>query len=446
MSRVALIGENSISYISALIDIWNNGDCAVLLDRQIPFQVAVNIMVEAGVHQCYIERELLESAKEQSGDDIEFISYDLFDQSIQLLPNDIYDKFQANYTAREAVIVYSSETVDQERGVILSHFAINKKADAMIDYIKVSATDRIYVAQPLSHASTLIGELLVALKARISLIIAPRVLSPSCVLSNIRKSGATIAFLNSAQLSSCADEYSQHQTCKTSLRAIYVNGTAMTDETHEKAQVAFDNIPIYNTYGKMEAASYVTAQRPFCYGRNSVGKPLKGIEITIVNANGRVAPVNQHGIIHIRTIAMFSGYVTGGVRFPSLYRNWFNTGDIGYFDCNHELHIVCHIDDEITICSKKVYPNFVEQQISKLSQIDESVVVKISLDETAFLACVYTGQEQNRDEIYRHLSDRLLSYEIPRIFLRVNEIPRNINGKPDRGKIQELITEQVSSN
>lgn len=37
MSRVALMGENSVEYISALLDIWNNGDCAVLLDWRIPF-------------------------------------------------------------------------------------------------------------------------------------------------------------------------------------------------------------------------------------------------------------------------------------------------------------------------------------------------------------------------------------------------------------------------
>ena len=36
MSRVALIGENSIEYIDKLIDIWNNGDCAVLMLKCIP--------------------------------------------------------------------------------------------------------------------------------------------------------------------------------------------------------------------------------------------------------------------------------------------------------------------------------------------------------------------------------------------------------------------------
>jgi hypothetical protein len=55
LGRVALIGENSVEYINALIDIWNNDDCAVLLDWRIPFETAFEIMKEADVEKCYIE-------------------------------------------------------------------------------------------------------------------------------------------------------------------------------------------------------------------------------------------------------------------------------------------------------------------------------------------------------------------------------------------------------
>ena len=55
MSRVALIGENSIGYVETLLRIWNNNDCAVLLDWRIPFPTAVEMMIEADVHTCFIE-------------------------------------------------------------------------------------------------------------------------------------------------------------------------------------------------------------------------------------------------------------------------------------------------------------------------------------------------------------------------------------------------------
>ena len=53
--RVALICENSVEYVDKLLDIWNNGDCAVLLDWRIPFETTYRMMLEAGVQACFIE-------------------------------------------------------------------------------------------------------------------------------------------------------------------------------------------------------------------------------------------------------------------------------------------------------------------------------------------------------------------------------------------------------
>lgn len=56
MSRVALIGENSIEYIDKLIQIWNSDNCAVLINWRIPLQTAITMMAEADVCTCYIEK------------------------------------------------------------------------------------------------------------------------------------------------------------------------------------------------------------------------------------------------------------------------------------------------------------------------------------------------------------------------------------------------------
>ena len=55
MSRIALIGENSIGYVDKLLEIWNNGNCAVLIDWRIPFKSSIQMMHEAGVAYCYVD-------------------------------------------------------------------------------------------------------------------------------------------------------------------------------------------------------------------------------------------------------------------------------------------------------------------------------------------------------------------------------------------------------
>ena len=58
MSRIALIGKNSVEYIRNLLDTWNSGNCAVLIDYRIPFEIAVKMMREAEVTTCYVENNI----------------------------------------------------------------------------------------------------------------------------------------------------------------------------------------------------------------------------------------------------------------------------------------------------------------------------------------------------------------------------------------------------
>ena len=57
MARIGLIGENSIEYVDILLDIWNSGDCAVLIDWRVPYCSAVEMMQEASVQKCHIEKK-----------------------------------------------------------------------------------------------------------------------------------------------------------------------------------------------------------------------------------------------------------------------------------------------------------------------------------------------------------------------------------------------------
>ena len=76
MARIALIGKNSIEYISLLIDIWKNGDCVVLIDWHIPYQTAIEMMKEANVKTCYLQDGLWEGAL--FDDDVDISGWILF--------------------------------------------------------------------------------------------------------------------------------------------------------------------------------------------------------------------------------------------------------------------------------------------------------------------------------------------------------------------------------
>lgn len=438
MDRVALIGENSVEYISTLVDIWNNGDCAVLIDWRIPLQTAAEMMREANVHTCYIEKNLFNKSITTSGN-ISFVLYERKNVSAEYLPKSIYDKFEPNYSQNEAIIIYSSGTTGKSRGIILSHFAINTNADAILDYMKIDVRDCLYIAKALSHSSALTGELLVSLKSKAKLVVAPTVVHPRFVLSNIDKFGVTTICLNSTLLQMYVREYNLKPYPLRTLKTIYVSGSILYDKVYMKAHQTFKNIAIYNVYGLSETGPRITAQRKDCCESNSVGKAIQGINIAIVDENGTQVSDGNRGIVHVNTSSRFIGYISGQEKFTSLYNGWLNTGDVGYIDSNGELHIVNRIDDVIILDAHKIYPVEIEKAILDSTEISDCVVVKANCKNGDFIACLYVGDDILGQTIRHVLKSKLPAYEIPQRFIRCDTIPRTLNGKISKVDVKSKI-------
>lgn len=439
MSKVALIGKNSVGFIERLIGIWNRGDCAVLLDWRIPIATAVEMMKEAGVKKCFLGKTEYGKIKEQLTDEIEFVIFDDECKKATQLPFDIYEKFKSNYSFDEAVVIYSSGTTGKAKGVILSHFAINTNADAIIEYMKPTADDCIYIAKTLAHSSTLTGELLVALKSHAHLLIAPTIVPPRVLVSNIQKNQVTIIGLNPTLLSMLIDEIERSKQQLKTLKTIYVSGSILNDKIYEKAHRTLYGIKIYNVYGLSEAGPRVAAQRADCCKGNSVGKVIKDVELAVVNDTGIVVQDGIYGMIHVNTPSLFAGYISGLSKQVSVYNGWLNTGDIGYIDVNGELRIVGRQDDVIIIDSHKIYPSEVEKQVLRIPSVTECAVVGIQIEDDIFLGCLYVGNAKIPD-LRRLLGDSIPAYEIPKLIAESNKIPKSRNGKIDKKEVCKVIS------
>ena len=440
--RVGIIVNNSPECVDAILDIWNNGDCAVLIDWRIPYAVAVEMMKEASIVKCYAENKVVDKLKDTCTD-IDFATFEQKSFLTEVLPLGAYDKFQANYSQNEAIIIYSSGTTGKSKGIILSHYAINKNADAIIEYMQITQDDVFYIVRPIAYAASMVGELLVCLKAKAKLYIGPVIVPPRYVISNLMKYNVTILTANPTQLSMYADELINTKTRFTHLRCVYASGSILNNVDRLKAIKAFEGVSIYNAYGLTEAGPRVSAQIPGFDHDNSVGKPISGVDVLIIDEQGNTCAPSEKGVIHVKTESIFSGYVKGTAKLQSLYNDWFNTGDIGYMDENGELYVVGRMDDLVNVHGHKVYLCDIEKIIREYESIkDCAVICENDKSNDPVIICFYELYDNDNfdlDLVIKHCKKYLSQYEVPKRWTYVESMPKTLNNKISKSDIVDLF-------
>lgn len=440
MERVALIGENSIEYIDALIEIWNNEDSAVLLDWRLPLEKSFELMKQAGVKRCIIEGRYIDKNIIKKYNDIEIHEYNSTYNDARLLPDTVYRKYMNNMSKNEAVVLYSSGTTGMMKGVILTHYALSCNADAIIEYMDLQRSDCIYIVKSLTHSSSLTGELLVGLRAHINILISKTIIPPRYILSKIADYSVTILCLNPMLLDMFVSETERKNYDIKTLKKVYCSGGILNDHLYQKANECLKGVELYNVYGLTEAGPRVTAQRKNSKRNNSVGIPIKGVDIKIVSDDGYEVKNGEAGLVYVSTPSIYSGYISGDSKSNLKHGGWINTKDLGYLDCFGELHIIGRSDDMVVIQAHNIYAPDVERILLKCVGVKECCVTKCYSQGKEILGCMYVGDEIDNLGVYSTLKKQLAPYEIPQIYKKVNEIPRNYRGKINREEIGTILT------
>lgn len=412
MSRVGLIGSNSVEFIDKLLSIWNNNDSAVLIDYDTPAKAAADMLSEVGADFCYVE----DTIKDKYGVMSSFLTltgYSVHNKMPCVLPNAVRDLYKPRYDESEAIVIYSSGTAGKHKGVSLSHRAINNNADSIIDYMKPSSEDTLYLNKKMTHSSSLTGELLVSLKSAADVVLSQIVVPPRVAFKNIADFNVTILCCNPTLIDHYVGEAERTQDFPESVKAVYTSGDVISKKAIDRARNAF-KCPVYNVYGQTECGPRITAQTKEHCSENSVGTPIKNVAIRISN----------QGEILVKSNSLFSGYTNSNADTDE----WHFTGDLGYFDSNGELFVIGRIDNMIILDAHNLYPETIERIIIDNTGIDDCIIFK----ENEKLVCEYVGAEQDIREITRKIKPLLMPYELPKVYRRIAEIAKNKNGKKMR--------------
>jgi acyl-CoA synthetase (AMP-forming)/AMP-acid ligase II len=209
--------------------------------------------------------------------------------------------------------------------------------------------------------------------------------NPGAVVRAFREEAVVFAALVPAMIHACLDQPEAALGFYSNLRAIVYGASSMPEITLRRAIDVF-GCEFFHAYGMTEIAPITTllpdAHRRALNGElhllRSVGKPLAGIEVRVVNAQDEDVPSGTSGEVLARGNSLMLGYWNlPDASAGALRGGWMHTGDVGYLDDEGNLYLLDRLKDMIISGAENIYPREVEEVLSALPGVAECAVIGI---------------------------------------------------------------------
>ncbi|MCW2752006.1 MAG: AMP-dependent synthetase [Aeromicrobium sp.] len=353
-----------------------------------------------------------------------------------------------------AVVLYTSGTSGKPRGAMLTHRALiaNTEQIARLDPPAVTSDDVCLGLLPMFHIYGLNCVLGQAVKqgARVLLVDG---FDPGGLLERISAEGVTNVPLAPPVVAAWAGRDDLRD--KLSTVTMILSGASALDPDLAETFLASSGKHIEQGYGLTETAPVIAvtmgSERAADGGpkAGSVGRPLPGIDVRIVEAGGEDATPGDPAEIWVRGDNVFSGYWPDGVDGPRS-DGWYPTGDIGYLDEDGDLTLVDRLRELVIVSGFNVYPFEVEDVIAEVPGVAQVAVVGLPDEETgeavvAFVVPEAGGADEAMllETVEAHCRTRLARFKQPRRVVIVQGLPQSANGKVAKGRLRALARSET---
>ncbi len=338
-----------------------------------------------------------------------------------------------------AAILYTSGTTGRSKGAMLSHDNLASNAQVLKHYWRWRRGDVLLHALPIFHVHGLFVASHGALLAGCKMIWMAK-FDPREVVRQLPR--ATVFMGVPTMYVRLLDEPTfDAQACRT--MRLFISGSApLLPDTFRQFEQR-TGTRILERYGMSETV--MLTSNPYDGNRvaGTVGLPLPGVEVRVVDEHGRPCAEGEIGAIQVRGPNVFSGYW----RMPEKTREeftedrFFRTGDMGKWDANGYLSIVGRGKDLIITGGYNVYPKEIESYLDELPGVFESAVIGVPHRDfgEAVTAVVVPKPGATLDEaqLIAALKGRIANFKVPKRVHVVPELPRNQMGKVQKNLLRE---------
>lgn len=460
-SRIGILYENSIEYIYLYFAVFGAGYVPVPLDTSLKSERQNYMLSDCGASVLIIQNKfqkhlpiLLDTEgtvkniitdtkiqSEHSGITIGLIRDILsesFNEASQQNRSEKINVNQKNVSDDLAAIFYTSGSTGSPKGVMLSHKNLLSNTFSTIEYLKLKSDDSILVILPFYY---IYGNslLLTHIAAGGTIVIDNRFMYPEVILKTMEKekvtgfSGVPSNFMILLKKSTFPDREFKH------LRYFTQAGGSMAPEVIKKLINAFPDKKIFIMYGQTEASPRVSYLPPDQLENKigSIGIPIPGVEIKIMNEDGVEVPDGESGELAVVGDNVMLGYWNQDDEESSVIRDGvLFTGDLAKKDDDGYVYIIGRKKEIIKTGGNRVSAREVEDRILEYENVAEAAVFGVSDDilGEAIKAIVVLNANDGitEDEIKQFCRKKLAEFKIPRKIEFVESLPNHQSGKIDK--------------
>ncbi len=339
-------------------------------------------------------------------------------------------------------VVYTSGTTGRPKGAVRD-MANQGVADLfqILERLPIRMADRHLVVSPIYHSA---GQVFSIMNTSLgsTLYFLPD-FDPEQTLRALHEWAIDSIFLVPTMLRRILelDEEIKEKYPTPALRAIICGAAPFPHSLRQRAIDHFGPTVIHDFYGATEIG-WITLingeemlEKP-----GSVGRPIAGQRIRIVDEdNNRLGP-NEPGVIYVHNEHIMEGYLGDrGATEEIMDGQWMTVDDLGYLDEEGYLFLAGRARDMVISGGVNIYPAEIENVLQGHDAIVDVAVFGVDDEEwgEALVAVVAAGREVEEEELEAYAGEHLSSYKVPRRWYFIDEIPRNPTGKILKRTLEE---------
>lgn len=443
--RVAIIMNNSPEYIISYFSILRAGGTVVPINTYLTPQEMIYILKDS-------ETEML-IYSDQFVHHIDKIKREI--KNIKTFkPNEIPEmerKYPPAHNDDVAVFLYTSGTTGFPKGAMLTHKNLISNVKSCNQVIQINNKDRILLFLPLFHSFTFTVCVLLPVYVGATIVLLESVRPFSKIIKSILKERITYLvavptiynILSKKKIPTIIKFFLRFLL---NLKACISGASPLPESTLREFERRF-KVPLLEGYGLTEASPVVSVN-PLNGKRKplSVGPPLPGIEVQVVDEKGKILPQGEIGELIVKGENVMKGYYNRVEDTKEVLKDgWLYTGDMAKIDEDGYIYIVDRKKDLIIVDGMNIYPREVEEITMEHPDVEECAMIGLSDGKGSEIPYMYIRKKKgsilDESEVRRFLNGRLARYKMPRKIIFVEDFPRTPTGKIKKTELKKQMVQ-----